>query len=54
MDIDDEILEYFEENDWEMTDVSVEMCAQKILSEFSNEEEAVEYIQGYLNSMFNG
>ena len=53
MDVDEEILEYFEENDWEMSNDAVQMCAEKIQKEFDSEEDAFEYIQSYLHSMFN-
>jgi len=52
MDINDEILEYFEENDWEMSLESVEHCADKLKKEFDSEEEAVEYVNAYLTSLF--
>jgi hypothetical protein len=51
-DIDDAILEYFEENDWEMNMESIEFCANKLQNHFKSQEEAIEYVQGYLNSMF--
>lgn len=52
MDLDEEILEFFEENDWDMSMESIDICATKLRSEFGSEEEAIEYIHSYLNSMF--
>jgi hypothetical protein len=52
MDIDEEILEFFEENDWDMSAESIDLCAQKLRTQFGSEDEAVEYIQAYLNSLF--
>ncbi len=53
MDIDEEILEYFEENDWEMSPDAVQNCAEKLAKAFNSEDEAEEYIQSYLASMFS-
>jgi hypothetical protein len=52
MDVDEEILEFFEENDWDMSMESIDLCAQKLRTHFGSEEEASEYIQAYLNSLF--
>jgi hypothetical protein len=52
MDVDEEILEFFEENDWDMSIESIEFCANKMRAKFGSEEEAAEYIQSYLNSLF--
>ena len=52
MDVNDEILEYFEENDWEMSSESVEQCADKLKKEFDSEEDAFDYVNAYLNSLF--
>jgi|GEM_PF-6525624 len=52
MDVEETVLEFFEENDWDMTTDSIEICAAKIKDEFESEEQAVEYIHGYLNSLF--
>jgi hypothetical protein len=54
MDVNDIILEFFEENDWEMNDSAVEICAQRIRTEFGSEDEAIEYIYSYMRSMFEG
>ncbi len=53
MDVDDAILEYFEEHDWEMNSDAVDLCAQTLLKEFDSEDDAVEYVQNYLHSIFN-
>jgi hypothetical protein len=52
MDVEEVILEFFEENDWDMSIDSIEICADKVKKEFGSEEEAVEYIHGYLTSLF--
>jgi hypothetical protein len=52
MDVDEEILEFFEENDWDMSIESIELCANRLRVHFGSEDEAVEYIQSYLNSLF--
>jgi len=52
MDVDEEILEFFEENDWDMSMETIELCAQKLRAQFGSEDEAVEYIHSYLNTLF--
>lgn len=52
MDVDEEILEFFEENDWDMSIESIELCANKMRLKFGTEEEAAEYIQAYLDALF--
>lgn len=52
MDVDEAILEFFEENDWDMSMESIEFCAQKLRANFSSDDEAVEYVHSYLNTMF--
>ena len=54
MDVNDIILEFFEENDWEMNDVAIGICAEKIMSEFSSEDDAIDYINSYMRKMFEG